>query len=84
MVLFPTLEWMEEYQKAMNEDEDLDEAGEGWGVDWNGDFLFEITDLPIDQVAPKDLPSELTKRVSDDLSDQMKMLIQNSSKSKSR
>lgn len=71
MVLFPTLDWMKEYQKALNEDEDLDEVGEGWGVDWNGDFIFEITDLPIDQVTPKDLPSELTEGVSDDLLDQM-------------
>lgn len=71
MVLFPTLDWVEAYQKALNEDEELDEAGEGWGVDFNGDFIFEITDLPMDQVTPNELPDSLTEGITDSLLEQI-------------
>ncbi len=71
MVLFPSLDWLKEYEKALDEDEELDEVGEGWGVDFNGDFIFEISDLPLDEVSPKDLPDELTEDISDNLLEQM-------------
>ena len=35
-------EWISEYQNKLNESEDYTEAGEGWGIGFNGTFLFEI------------------------------------------
>lgn len=35
-------EWIEKYQEKLNESEAYTEAGEGWGIGFNGDFIFEI------------------------------------------
>ncbi len=50
MVGFPTPEWLEEYVKKLNESKELEEAGKGWGVGWNGDFIFQIDDLPVEKI----------------------------------
>jgi len=34
----------------LNGSEDLAKAGKGWGVDWNGDFIFQIEDLPLEKM----------------------------------
>ena len=33
---------MEEYRDRLNESEEYGEQGAGWGVDFNGDFIFHI------------------------------------------
>lgn len=35
-------EWIGQYKDALNESAEYAEAGEGWGVGFNGDFIFEI------------------------------------------
>ena len=35
-------EWIEEWRDQLNASEEYAEAGEGWGIGFNGDFLFEI------------------------------------------
>lgn len=35
-------EWVQEWRQNLNESEEYDDAGSGWGVGFNGDFLFEI------------------------------------------
>ena len=50
MVAFPTPEWLNEYVKKLNESEEFEKAGKGWGVDFNGDFIFQIEDLPVDKI----------------------------------
>lgn len=35
-------EWVQEYRKKLNESDQYSQVGEGWGVGFNGDFLFEI------------------------------------------
>ncbi|MXR52568.1 sterol carrier protein [Halovenus sp. WSH3] len=35
-------EWVAEYERKLNESDQYSHAGEGWGVGFNGDFLFEI------------------------------------------
>ncbi|WP_276258668.1 SCP2 sterol-binding domain-containing protein [Haloglomus litoreum] len=37
---FPSEEWFEEYGRRVNESEAYSENGAGWGVDFNGDFLY--------------------------------------------
>lgn len=35
-------EWIEAWQAALNDDEEYAEAGQGWGLGFDGSFLFEI------------------------------------------
>jgi putative sterol carrier protein len=35
-------QWIAEYRDKLNESEEYTQAGEGWGVGFNGDFLFHI------------------------------------------
>ena len=41
-VLYPSNEWAEAFCKAINNDETCAEKGKKWGVDFKGDFLFEL------------------------------------------
>lgn len=50
MVGFPTPEWLDEYVKRLNDSKVMAESGKGWGVDFNGDFIFQIDDLPVDKI----------------------------------
>ncbi len=50
MPVFPTPEWLDKYVKKINESSEFEEAGRGWGVDWNGDFIFQVDDLPVDKI----------------------------------
>jgi putative sterol carrier protein len=42
-VLYPSNEWCQEWKKAINSSEAIEEAGKNWGIDFNGNWLFEIT-----------------------------------------
>lgn len=35
-------EWIDAWQTTLNESNEYSDVGEGWGVGFNGDFLFEI------------------------------------------
>lgn len=39
---FPSETWMEELKRELNEDEAYEEAASGWGLDFDGDFVFHI------------------------------------------
>jgi putative sterol carrier protein len=41
-VLYPSQEWCEEWQKAINDSEAVATTGKDWGVGWNGNWLFEV------------------------------------------
>lgn len=56
---WPTSAWLERYRDALNDNEAFAEKGEGWGVDWNGDFLFEIRGLPVRERTIGDMPEEI-------------------------
>lgn len=58
MVLWPSTAWTEEYVKQLNEDEEFQEAGKGWGVDFDGDWLYVIEDFPYDKLDLENLPEE--------------------------
>jgi putative sterol carrier protein len=65
MVLYPSKEWLEEYHKMLNQSKEYKEAGKGWGVGWNGDFIFQIENIPIDKISVKDLPADLAKELKE-------------------
>lgn len=56
---WPTSAWLERYRDALNDNEALTEKGAGWGVDWNGDFVFEIEDVPVEERTIGDLPEDI-------------------------
>jgi putative sterol carrier protein len=43
MALYPSQAWCDEWKKAINDDKAVAEKGVNWGVDFNGNWLFEIT-----------------------------------------
>jgi putative sterol carrier protein len=42
-VLYPSNEWCEEWKTAINDSKAVQETGKNWGVDFNGNWVFEIT-----------------------------------------
>lgn len=71
MVLYPTEQWLTEYKRRMNANERLDAAGAGWGIDFDGTFRFEITDVPIEQKTIGDLPEAALEEIPDHLREQL-------------
>jgi putative sterol carrier protein len=43
MVLYPSQAWCDEWKQAINTNEWVAKTGKNWGVDFNGNWLFEIT-----------------------------------------
>lgn len=41
-VTFPTEEWFRTLKRELNENEEYQRQAEGWGVDFNGDFILTI------------------------------------------
>jgi len=39
---FPSEDWIETYQRHLNDNDAYAAAAEGWGVGFDGDFVFEI------------------------------------------
>ncbi|WP_254535329.1 SCP2 sterol-binding domain-containing protein [Halomarina litorea] len=64
---FPSAEWLEAYGETLNDDETYRTESEGWGVDFEGDFLFAITDLPVEERTVGDLPEALSAAVRESL-----------------
>ena len=42
-VLYPSNEWCQEWKTVINSSDAAKEAGKDWGVDFNGNWIFEIT-----------------------------------------
>lgn len=62
---FPSREWLESYRANLNEDDAYAAESDGWGVDFDGDFRFVLTRLPLEETALGDLPDELTADLYD-------------------
>jgi len=69
-VYFPSQDWFAVYKRRINEDEEYAEQGSDWGVEFNGDFIFEMRDMPIDEMdtdaMPDGLRQELDQYVSEE------------------
>lgn len=64
---FPSREWLAAYRERLNNNETYGEVSEGWGVDFEGDFIFEITELPVEETTIGDLPDSLSGTLRDNL-----------------
>ncbi|WP_306061746.1 sterol carrier protein [Natronococcus wangiae] len=62
---FPSEEWLESYRANLNEDDVYAAESDDWGVDFNGNFLFVLTRLPLEETTFGDLPDELTAELYD-------------------
>lgn len=56
---FPTKPWLERYHDAIEASEEYAEKGAGWGVDWEGAFIFQIEAIPLAERTIADLPEEI-------------------------
>lgn len=56
---FPSQAWFAEYRDRINRDEEYAEAASDWGTDFNGDFVFEMTDMPVDELDTEAMPDGL-------------------------
>lgn len=65
---FPTEPWLEEYRAAINDSDAYAESSAGWGVDFDGSFVFQIGDVPVESSTFADLPSEIADAVDEELS----------------
>lgn len=65
---FPTTAWLDAYAENLTASEELSYEMAGWGTEWNGDFVFEIRNLPIFENQVNDLPPELWKNLGDAIS----------------
>ena len=57
---FPSEEWLSAYRTNLNESERYVAESDGWGVDFEGDFVFEIQRLPVEETTVGEFPDELT------------------------
>lgn len=64
---FPSQEWLAAYRDEVNDNETYETVSEGWGVDFEGDFIFEITQLPVGETTVGELPDELSETLREDL-----------------
>jgi putative sterol carrier protein len=71
MTLYPTEQWLAAYRDRLNDSDELDEAGAGWGVDFDGDIYFVITDVPLSDTTLGELPEEAMEGLPDQLRDQL-------------
>lgn len=62
---FPSEEWLESYRARLDDDETYAAESEGWGTDFDGDFLFVLEHLPLEETALGELPDDLTGELDD-------------------
>ena len=65
MVMYLTKAWLDEYRKKLNENKEYKEAGKGWGVGWNGDFIFQMEKIPVDKIPFRALPADVAKEMKE-------------------
>lgn len=41
-VPFPSEEWIAEWRERLNDNQEYGDAGQGWGVGFDGDFVFHV------------------------------------------
>ena len=60
---FPSEEWLDAYRSNLAASERYRAESEGWSVEFEGDFVFEIRGLPTTERTLADLPDELGSRL---------------------
>jgi len=66
---FPSQEWFSQYEEAINDDDAYNEMSEGWGVGFDGDLVFELRDMPVDDLDLEDMPPYLATELDEYMSE---------------
>lgn len=67
MPYFPSQAWLEAYGRRLNESDRFGRAARRWGKRFNGDVIFEMRNLPIDERTVADLPPAVRAEIGDGL-----------------
>ncbi|QLG48732.1 SCP2 sterol-binding domain-containing protein [Natrinema halophilum] len=62
---FPTEPWLEAYRDAINASDEYADKSAGWGVDFDGSFVFQMENVPFDSNAVADLPPEIVETIKE-------------------
>jgi putative sterol carrier protein len=62
-ILFPSQAWFAEYEDHINTDDEYEDVSDGWGVGFNGHFVFEMTEMPIDEMDLDAMPEYLQEEL---------------------
>lgn len=64
-VYFPSQAWLDEYEERINANETYAEQAADWGVDFDGDFVFEMRGLPVDELDRDAMPESLQEEIDE-------------------
>lgn len=73
---FPTQPWLEAYRDAINADEEYAAESAGWGVEFDGSFVFQIENVPLETETVGDLPPEIVAAVEKTLAERSEARIE--------
>lgn len=62
---FPSQEWFERYEEVIDDDPEYAELSEGWGVGFDGDLVFEMTEMPVDDLDVGAMPPYLREELDE-------------------
>jgi putative sterol carrier protein len=65
MAIFMSKAWMDEYRKMINQNKEYKDSAKGWGVGFNGDFIFQVEKIPVDKMPVKILPADVAKQMKE-------------------
>ncbi len=67
---FPSQAWFAEYRERINDDDEYAEAASDWGTDFDGDFVFRMEGMPVEDLdtdaMPESLAAELDRYVREE------------------
>lgn len=62
-VYFPSQAWFAEYRERINANDEYAESASDWGVGFNGDFIFEMRGLPVEELDTEAMPEALRDEI---------------------
>jgi putative sterol carrier protein len=60
---FPSQAWFSEYRERINDDAAYAEQAADWGTEFNGDFVFEMADMPVEELDTDAMPDDLAQEL---------------------
>ena len=49
-MIFPSKEWPGSFAKVINDSEEYEASAKGWGIDYNGNFIFQMDEVPVENI----------------------------------
>ncbi|MFC6992169.1 SCP2 sterol-binding domain-containing protein [Haladaptatus sp. GCM10025707] len=64
-LIFPSQPWFDRYREVINGDEKHAKLADGYGTDFNGDYIFVMTDMPVDEMNEAEMPDFLREELEE-------------------